>query len=305
MPATHTRDAQTGEVADLDIWDSWPVQDARTGQVINWNGYQLVVAMMGIPGQNDSHIYLLYNKYNDTNLDDWKTAGPIFGFNQNVLHQQWSGSATENSDGTIELFYTDVDTTDQGFNNQRLAAANLTLKLNPDNTISIENVKDNHIIFAGDGYHYQTYAQWRAKNKGADNTAMRDGHVVEENGHRYLVFEASTGDENYQGEDQIYNWQNYGDNAKTNIENFFGILNNPDMTSRASWANAAIGVLRLNDDESNPQVADVYTPLVSSTMVSDEIERPDIVKLNGKYYLFAATRLNRGTGDDLWQAADH
>lgn len=76
------------------------------------------------------------------------------------------------------------------------------------------------------------------------------------------------------------------------------------MTSRASWANAALGILRLNNDESNPKLADVYTPLVSAPMVSDEIERPDIVKLNGKYYLFAATRLNRGTGDDLWSKAD-
>lgn len=26
--------------------------------------------------------------------------------------------------------------------------------------------------------------------------------------------------------------------------------------------------------------------------------------MNGKYYLFATTRLNRGAGDDLWQQAD-
>lgn len=304
MPASHTRDAETNEIADLDIWDSWPVQDANTGEVVNWNGYQLAVAMMGIPAKNDSHIYLLYNKYGNNNLADWKNAGPIFGFNQNSLHQQWSGSATKNSDGTIELFYTDVDTSDHGLNNQRIAAANLTLTVNPDGTVSINKVNNNHIIFAGDGYHYQTYAQWRATNKGADNVAMRDAHVIEVDGQRYLVFEASTGTENYQGEDQIYNWQNYGDNAKTNIENFFGILNNDDMTSRASWANAALGILRLNNDESNPKLADVYTPLVSAPMVSDEIERPDIVKLNGKYYLFAATRLNRGTGDDLWSKAD-
>ena len=35
---------------------------------------------------------------------------------------------------------------------------------------------------------------------------MRDAHVIEVDGQRYLVFEASTGTENYQGEDQIYNW---------------------------------------------------------------------------------------------------
>ena len=40
MPAAKTMDAQTGKVEDLEIWDSWPVQDAKlvmflTGMVIN------------------------------------------------------------------------------------------------------------------------------------------------------------------------------------------------------------------------------------------------------------------------------
>lgn len=36
-------------------------------------------------------------------------------------------------------------------------------------------------------------------------------------------------------------------------------------------------------------------------MVSDEIERPNIVKLGNKYYLFAASRLNHGSNDDAWE----
>lgn len=39
MPAAKTLDAQSGKVEDLEIWDSWPVQDAKTGYVSNWNGY--------------------------------------------------------------------------------------------------------------------------------------------------------------------------------------------------------------------------------------------------------------------------
>lgn len=48
MPAAKTLDAQSGKVEDLEIWDSWPVQDAKTGYVSNWNGYQLVIGMMGV-----------------------------------------------------------------------------------------------------------------------------------------------------------------------------------------------------------------------------------------------------------------
>ena len=305
MPAATTKDAQTNIIEPLDVWDSWPVQDVRTGQVANWNGYQLVIAMMGVPSQNDNHIYLLYNKYGDNELSHWKNAGPIFGYNATPLSQEWSGSAVLNSDNSIQLFYTRVDTSDNNTNHQKIASATLYLTDNNGN-ISLAQVANDHIVFEGDGYYYQTYDQWKATNKGADNIAMRDAHVIEDdNGDRYLVFEASTGLENYQGENQIYNWLNYGGDDAFNIKSLFRILSNDDIKSRATWANAAIGILKLNNDEKNPKVAELYSPLISAPMVSDEIERPNVVKLGNKYYLFAATRLNRGSNDDAWMNANY
>lgn len=305
MPAATTKDAQTNIIEPLDVWDSWPVQDVRTGQVANWNGYQLVIAMMGVPGQNDNHIYLLYNKYGDNELSHWKNAGPIFGYNATPLSQEWSGSAVLNGDNSIQLFYTRVDTSDNNTNHQKIASATLYLTDNNGN-VSLVQVANDHIVFEGDGYYYQTYDQWKATNKGADNIAMRDAHVIEDdNGDRYLVFEASTGLENYQGENQIYNWLNYGGDDAFNIKSLFRILSNDDIKSRTTWANAAIGILKLNNDEKNPKVAELYSPLISAPMVSDEIERPNVVKLGNKYYLFAATRLNRGSNDDAWMNANY
>ena len=157
MPAAKTLDAQTGKVEDLEIWDSWPVQDAKTGYVSNWNGYQLVIGMMGVPNTNDNHIYLLYNKYGDNNFNNWKNAGPIFGLGTPVI-QQWSGSATLNKDGSIQLYYTKVDTSDNNTNHQKIASATVYLNLEKDqNKISIAHVDNDHIVFEGDGYHYQTY----------------------------------------------------------------------------------------------------------------------------------------------------
>lgn len=305
MPAAKTLDAQSGKVEDLEIWDSWPVQDAKTGYVSNWNGYQLVIGMMGVPNVNDNHIYLLYNKYGDNDFNHWKNAGPIFGLGTPVI-QQWSGSATLNKDGSIQLYYTKVDTSDNNTNHQKLASATVYLNLEKDqDKISIAHVDNDHIVFEGDGYHYQTYDQWKETNKGADNIAMRDAHVIDDdNGNRYLVFEASTGTENYQGDDQIYQWLNYGGTNKDNLGDFFQILSNSDIKDRAKWSNAAIGIIKLNDDVKNPSVAKVYSPLISTPMVSDEIERPDVVKLGNKYYLFAATRLNRGSNDDAWMATN-
>ncbi|WP_414467672.1 glycoside hydrolase family 68 protein [Limosilactobacillus balticus] len=305
MPAAITKDAQTNTIEPLDVWDSWPVQDVRTGQVANWNGYQLVIAMMGIPNQNDNHIYLLYNKYGDNELSHWKNAGPIFNYNATPLSQEGSGSAVLNSDNSIQLFYTRVDTSDNNTNHQKIASATLYLTDNNGN-ISLAHVANDHIVFEGDGYYYQTYDQWKATNKGADNIAMRDAHVIEDdNGDRYLVFEASTGLENYQGEDQVHNWLNYGGDDAFNIKSLFRILSIDDIKSRATWANAAIGILKLNKDEKNPKLAELYSPLIFAPMVSDEIERPDVVKLGNKYYLFAATRLNRGSNDDAWMNANY
>lgn len=302
MKAATTRDAQTGEIADLDVWDSWPVQDVKTGQVVNWNGYQLVVAMMGIPNTNDNHIYLLYNKYGDNNFDHWKNAGPIFGFNADGVTQQWSGSATLNDDGSIQLYYTKVDTSDNNSNNQRLATATLYLGYDAEN-VKILSVENDKLLTpgGGDGYYYQSYSQWRSTFTGADNIAMRDPHVIEDdNGDRYLVFEASTGLQNYQGEDQIYHFSNYGGDTAYKVKSLFRFLENDDMYSRASWSNAAIGILKLKGDHKTPEVDQFYTPLLSSPMVSDEIERPNVVKLGDKYYLFAASRLNHGSNTDAW-----
>ena len=161
------------------------------------------------------------------------------------------------------------------------------------------------MIFEGDGYHYQTFDQWNATNRGADNIAMRDAHIVEEeDGSRYLVFEASTGTENYQGAHQIFDLSNYGGDSNFKVKSLLQILKNGDITSRATWANAAIGILKLNGDEKKLKVEKVYSPLITANMVSDEIERPSLVKLDGKYYLFAASRLNRGSNDDAWYAAN-
>lgn len=235
----------------------------KTGYVSNWNGYQLVVGMMGVPNTNDNHIYLLYNKYGDNNFNNWKNAGPIFGLGTPVI-QQWSGSATLNKDGSIQLYYTKVDTSDNNTNHQKIASATVYLNLEKDqDKISIAHVDNDHI-----------------------------------------VFEASTGTENYQGADQIYQWLNYGGTNKDNLGDFFQILSNSDIKDRAKWSNAAIGIIKLNNDTKNPGVEKVYTPLISSPMVSDEIECPDVVRLGNKYYLFAATRLNRGSNDDAWMAAN-
>ena len=304
MPAFNAVDAQTMEKEEIDVWDSWPVQDAESGVVSNWNGYQLVIAMAGAPKKNSNHIYLLYSKYGDNDFTHWKNAGPIFGYHALEDDQQWSGSATVNSDGSIQLFYTMNDTSAGKLNWQQLASATLNLAVENDDVV-LKSVENDHILFDGDNYHYQSYPKFMDtfnddhNHDGipdrTDNYCLRDPHIIEDKGSRYLIFESNTGDENYQGEKQVYTWSNYGGDDAFNLKSFLNIINNKHLYDLASWANGSIGILKLDDNEKNPSVAELYTPLVTSHMVTDEVERPSVVKMGNKYYLFAASRISKST----------
>ena len=302
------KDAETGETATMDIWDSWPVQDPESGYVENWNGYQLVVAMMGIPHKSDSHLYLLYNKYGDNNFANWKVAGSIFGYNNDPSTGQWSGSAMLNADGSIQLFYTNVIY--HGENNQRLATATINIGQNADG-VYIKNVENDHVYFVGDGTVYQNFSQWQnGTNSSVNNPQLRDAHIFKDSdGTYYIAFETATGDLGDEAESSahIYEWGRYGGNAAYNLSELFKLVNSDTLNQRAAVANGAIGLLKLDmSDPKNPKVATdengklvLYQPLVKTVLSGDEIERPDLIKLDGKYYLFTVGRLTRTTDTDL------
>lgn len=308
MPALESvKDAETGENATMDIWDSWPVQDPKTGYVQNWNGYQLVVAMMGIPHKSDSHLYLLYNKYGDNNFANWKVAGSIFGYNMPVTGGQWSGSAMLNSDGSVQLYYANV-LSQLGSNHQRVASATVNLGLE-NGVVSIKNVENDQILFEGDGITYQTFDQWASgANRGGDNPQNRDGHIFQDDdGNYYVAFETATGNNGSNPEkyENLYQWGRYGGDANYNLSEIIKIVGDSDMTMRAQLANSAIGFMKLDmSNPKKPKVEKLYNPLVQTVLTGDEIERPDLMKLNGKYYLFVDARINHATDTDLSKATD-
>ncbi|GMA70547.1 hypothetical protein GCM10025879_17930 [Leuconostoc litchii] len=292
LPAMSTADAQSGQIEDLDVWDSWALQDAKTGAVANYHGYNIVFALAGYPKEdNDQHIYMLYTNYGDTALNNWKNAGPVFGFNAKWDEQQWSGSATVNDDDSIQLFYTK---TNQPNTVQRLSTANLSM-VYTDTEVSVAKVNDDHVLFAGDGEHYQTLQQWLDAGyyTTGDNFTMRDPHVIEVDGERYLAFEANTGTNNYQSDTAVDNDTYYGGTEEFNAQAKIDTLQNPDKLKLSKKANGAIGLIRLDKNQNNPTVAQVYSPLLAANGITDEIERANIVPLNGKYYLFTDTRLSK------------
>lgn len=290
---------ENGNVIDMDVWDTWPLQNAD-GTVADYHGYQIVFGLAGDPDRGwDTFIYMYYKKIGDTSIDAWKNAGRVFKNtdkdvpNDLILNQQaeeWSGSSTLTTDGHIRLFYTNRhgwDPANGFYGKQTLTTAQINVSELPEDTLKVDGVEDFKSIFDGDGKMYQTVDQAFGGGDYSDNHTLRDPHYVEDNGHKYLVFEANTGTETgYQGEDAFNNREFYEGSKKFFQAEREKLLQSPNKKS-ASLANGALGIIELNDDYTLKQV---MKPLIASNTVTDEIERANVFKLNGKWYLFTDTR---------------
>lgn len=302
-----------GNLIDLDVWDSWPLQNAD-GTVADFHGYNLVFGLAGDPKRGwDTHIHLFYQKIGDTSFDSWKYAGRVFkdsdhlASNDPILQNQaeeWSGSATLTSDGQVRLFYTNRDSwsLETGhYGKQTLTTAQVNLSQPDADTLKIDGVEDLKTIFDGDGKFYQNVMQGVEASDPAtnmwDNHTLRDPHYVEdEKGRKYLVFEANTGTEDgYQGEESLFNKAFYGA-SHTFFETELSKLLQGSKKRDAEMANGALGIIELNDDYS---LKNVMKPLIASNTITDEIERANIFKMNNKWYLFTDSRGSKMTIDGI------
>ncbi|AWB44390.1 glycoside hydrolase 68 family protein [Paenibacillus sp. CAA11] len=290
---------ENGNSIDLDVWDTWPLQNAD-GTVANYHGYQIVFGLAGDPKRGwDTFIYMFYKKTGDNSINAWKNAGRVFKDtdknvpNDTILNKQaeeWSGSATLTNDGHIRLFYTNRQGWDPAngfYGKQTLTTAQVNTSESQSNVLKVDGVEDFKSIFDGDGKMYQTVDQAFSDGDFSDNHTLRDPHYVEDNGHKYLVFEANTGTETgYQGEDSFNNRAFYDGSTKFFRDEKEKLLQSSSKKS-ISLANGALGIIELNDDYT---LKNVMKPLIASNTVTDEIERANVFKLNGKWYLFTDTR---------------
>lgn len=308
LPSAKGYDEQ-GNLIDIDVWDSWPLQNAD-GTVANYNGYNIVFALAGDPKRGwDTFVYMFYQKVGDTSIDSWKNAGRVFKDSDKFVPndpflkyqaEEWSGSATLTSDGKVRLFYTDRQGWDPNhgfYGKQTLTTAQVNVSQPDTSTLKIDGAQDLKSIFdGGDGKIYQNVMQGIEAENYSDNHTLRDPHYVEDKGHKYLVFEANTGTEvGYQGEASLFNKAFYGGSEQFFQDEKNKLLQGPKKRA-AELANGALGIIELNDDYT---LKKVMKPLIASNTVTDEIERANVFKMNGKWYLFTDSRGSKMTMDGI------
>ncbi|MBD7970114.1 glycoside hydrolase family 68 protein [Paenibacillus gallinarum] len=292
---------ENGNKIEMDVWDSWPLQNAD-GTVANYKGYEIVFALAGDPKRgSDTFIYLFYKKAGETSLSSWKNAGRVFKDSDKLVPgdtllndqaEEWSGSATLTSDGKIRLFYTNRQAWDPAndfYGKQILTTAQVNVSAPNKNTLKIDGVEDLKSIYDGkDGEIYQNVESTGfSQGDYNDNHTLRDPHYVEDKGRKYLVFEANTGKKTgYQGAESLNNPAYYGGTKAFFEAERKKLLESPVRTF-AEIANGALGIIELNDDYTFKKE---LKPLIASNTVTDEIERPNVFKLKGKWYLFTSSR---------------
>ncbi|WP_101845631.1 glycoside hydrolase family 68 protein [Halobacillus sp. Marseille-P3879] len=306
-----TKTDENGNEIKMDVWDTWPLQNAD-GTVAEYNGYHILFGLAGDPEDpNDTFIYMFYKDADDKSIDSWKNAGRVFDDEDKYQaddkylkdqSEEWSGSATFTSDGEVRLFYTnrtEFNESKELYGKQTLTTAQVNVSEPKAGTLNVDGVEDHKSIFeGGDGSVYQNVDQ--AFGNGEidwnENHTFRDPHYIEEDGKKYLVFEANTGTEfGYSGEDSLYNREYYSNSNKYFQDEKDKLLES-DQKDLAELANGAIGIIEINDDYTLKEVKD---PLIASNTVTDEIERPNIFKKDGKWYLFTSARGSKMTIDGI------
>ncbi|WP_431090503.1 glycoside hydrolase family 68 protein [Paenibacillus sp. 8b26] len=306
IPSAKGRDG-SGKLIDFDVWDSWPLQNAD-GTIANYKGYNIVFGLAGDPKRaEDTFIYLFYQKAGNTSLEGWKNAGRVFKDNDKILSndailkdqaEEWSGSATLTSDGEVRLFYTSrqpYEPENKLYGKQTLATAQINLSQPDEESLKVDGVEDLKSIYdGGDGKIYQNVQQ--SVGVSLDNHTFRDPHYIEDQGKKYIIFEANTGTETgYQGEDSLQKSAYYGGNNEFFTKELQNLLQSPKKNG-AEMANGALGIVELNNDYTLKKVMD---PLIASNLVTDEIERANVFKMNGLWYMFTSTRGSKVTVDAI------
>lgn len=288
-------------IPDYHVWDSWFVMD-ETGHVANVLGYRILIALTR--PVHDRHgtgerIAYFYSK------DGHNYYPGGFLFAEKIYHdiREWSGSTILREDGLLQTFYTIAKgekVSGIWQTSQRFATAIQSVRLqgNGDNTRLIIEPEQTHVmLIEPDGLLYETIQQAAERERRfpsahameigsdqCDNFCFRDPKFYKDpvSQKSYLLFEGNTGPSLY---------------PPGSVHQ--GFLGSPQSeyhyqpTSDDLKANGCVGVLELTN--ANYTFGVFQRPWLTANLVTDEIERINVLHANGFFYLFVVAHGNKCT----------
>jgi levansucrase len=248
--------------ADVHIWDTWLLRD-RHGSAATVDGWRLLFSLSApadlLPGKRHDVASIRYFYSRDGR--EWHDGGPVFdggAFGQ----RQWAGSALSD-DGDVYLYYTaagDDDAAELTYT-QRLAVAHGGRLATDDDRPTFEGPWSHEILFEPDGAWYETQEQ----SRGMIYT-FRDPWFFEDpaTGRTHLLFEANTPVP--EGSDACG-----GDAHEQEFNGSVGVAVSPT---------------------GDPLEWELHPPLLDAVCVNQELERPHVVRRDGRYYLFVSSHVH-------------
>lgn len=241
-------------VDGVDIWDSWPIR-TTDGAIADVCGHVVWVALaaaaVGDPGlRHDVARQRAFLAADDGNFVD---LGPLFPVGDALGARRWAGSTVLDGD-RLHAYYTAVGKTDvepPGFR-QRLAVATATLSCR-DGRPRFDRWSDHVELFEPNPRWYDTVDQ--IDGEPGFIKAFRDPFpfVDPASGTEYLFFTASL-----------------------------------SPARSTSDFNGAVGVARRTGD--GVRDWELLEPLITADGVNNELERPHVVVVDGRYHLFFSTQ---------------
>lgn len=297
-------------------WDNWPVLD-EMGMLANVGGFTVFLALcrpVGASFSTDNRIAYFYS----ADGVNYKAGGFLFEKPIYDGISEWSGSTILRNDGKLQTFYTVADSVKpEGVfqTRQRLATAIQEFALETSDLTSEDPVYDtlhilppehNELLHGAsepDGGLYETpeqassrEAKWPTRHNrtyGSDQTENicdRDPfhfYDVETRKH-YLIFEGNTGSK-FCPPGMLRSEYIGGSLGK-------GVAITEDMLK----ANGCIGIIELTNDDMT--YGRRLQPWLVFNLVTDEVERINLIRHDGHLYLFTTchgNKLSTNTNDDM------
>ena len=285
-----------------DIWDSWMALD-ENGNLASIKGYKVLCAL-GLKHDDDDQIARIYYFYSQDG-HHFLPGGTLFP--HRLFHdiQEWSGSTLLRDDGMVQTFYTTaMGHTRNGIwqTFQRLATA-IQRPSVEEGVLTFSEPVYHALLLEPDGVLYQTVDQADDNelrmptlhnrdygNDQVNNLCFRDPFFFKDplTKKNYLLFEANTGPL-YHAEGTVRREYIGSDNSEPNYRPTVDDLK----------ANGCVGIAEFTDDQYTK--VNPLPTILTTNLITDEIERITLIYRDSAYYLFCVTHGNKMTiqGDEF------